>query len=180
MHNMRQTAALFLILSSTILAYAGEPALSVSIAVPSQTSERRVDYRDRSSHFNVVLSNTSGVPQRVWQDWCSWGHYALSFELVDDSGKRWVAKRPKTAFSRNFPSWWTLAPGESLVFDVYFGDERAWEGFPRLTNGSQTLAVTAVFEVPHDKEAEDLAVWTGRVVSDTRKLTFHWWPSGGR
>jgi hypothetical protein len=172
---MTRVLTLVLVLGGAVVGVAGEQSLSVSIAVPSDSDGRRVEYRDPTSHFHVVLSNASSRPQRVWQDCCSWGYYALSFELVDESGTKWVAKRAQTGFTVNYPAYWTLGPGEAHVFDVYFGDDTQWEGFRLPIDRRQERSLTAIFEVSVDKEAVARGAWTGRVVSRRLTISFARW-----
>jgi hypothetical protein len=72
---------------------AAETNLAVSIAVPVQSGERGLEYSVRHPHFHVLVANTSDMPQRVWQEWCSWGWDALSFEFTDGKGKTWTATK---------------------------------------------------------------------------------------
>jgi hypothetical protein len=170
MINLSRFAVLLVALSSAAQERVA-PGLSVSIA-PSGTG--RVEYRQPKDHFHVILSNTSSKAQRVFQDSNSWGYYSLSFELEDPGGKKWVAKKKRTAFSRNVPSWLEIPPGENLVIDVYWGDESAWEGFPPFET-EKNLKVRAVFEIKPDAETKQFQVWTGRMTSPTQKVVFSKW-----
>lgn len=91
------------LLSITSSARAGEPKLSVSIAVAAINpgTERAVPAFDRHSHFHVILTNTSSESQRIATEWNSWGDQALNFEISDESGKTWVARRVAIAHSKN-------------------------------------------------------------------------------
>jgi len=96
--------------------------IGVSLAIPIHNGERRVEYRDQTTHFDVIVSNTSDKPERIWREWCSWGYFGLSFEFTDEHGKRWVAKKKEQVWTKNFPDWWTLDPHESFAIDVDFAD----------------------------------------------------------
>lgn len=152
---------------------AGESPISVSVAIPTRHGERRIEYGDRTTHFHVIVSNTSEKPQRIWREWCSWGYYGLTFEFADERGKKWVAKKKPAIWTRNFPDWWTLAPGERLVLDVHFGDSEKWEGFPRPEHGSQAVTMQAVFEFKPGDESRKHEVWTGRTASKADKFVFY-------
>jgi hypothetical protein len=147
--------------------------LSVSIALSG--SERRVEYRKPRDHFHVVLSNGATRAQRIWQDWNSWGYYALSFELEDVAGKKWAVKKRPTVFTMNYPSSWVILPGEDLVIDVYWGDEDTWEGFPPLGTESQKLTIRAIFQIKPDSETKQYDVWTGRIASSPQEVVFSKW-----
>ena len=153
---------------------AEESPISVSIAIPSERYGGRIlYYRDKSTHFHVIVSNTSDKPRRIWREQCSWGYFGLTFEFTDDRGKKWTANKKQIPWRRNFPDWWILEPHESFVLDVYFGDPAIWEGFPNVGENPQTVTIRAVFEFKPDDESLKNGIWTGRVVSKSDRFTFH-------
>ena len=164
--------------NSTMTRYAvGDSPISIAVAVLAQNGERRIEYRDPTAHFHVIVSNASDKPKRIWREWCSWGYYGLTFEFTDEQGKKWVAKKKPQVWTRNFPDWWTLAAHESLVIDVYFGDLETWQDFPLPENGSQTVTMQAIFDFKPDDEARKDGIWTGRIASKADKFTFYHWKS---
>ena len=165
--------------------------ISVSIAVPyagnilasfrkvgewakhPYPDDTRVLCRSWDKNFHIVLRNVSDKPQNIWQDWVSWGYFALSFELKDESGKTWVAKKILAAFNQNGPMFWTLKPNEYLVIDVCLADDQKsdwqkWKGFPH----NQAVSMRAIFEIQEDGESKKHSVWTGRVVSEWNNFFF--------
>jgi hypothetical protein len=159
--------------------------LSVSIAVPcsasghatiaknSDTNDARVLSTSWGNHFDVLLRNVSDKPLNIWQDDNSWGYYALNFELMDESGKKWVVTKIPVAFHANAPSFWTLKPNETLVIDVCFTDDQKsdwqkWKGFPH----NQTVSMRAIFETQEDGFSKEYSVWTGCAVSEWNKYHF--------
>jgi hypothetical protein len=155
------------------VAHATESLLSVSLAVPTRDGDRWLLLHEKGAHFHVIVSNASDKPQRVWKEQCSWGYYALTFELTDQTGKSWMVEKKDGSWSKNSPDWWSLEPRENLVLDVHFADSEAWEGFPSPVNGSQIVSVRAVFEIKPDKFSTEYGVWTGRITSDAKKLKFY-------
>jgi uncharacterized protein YecT (DUF1311 family) len=154
-----------------------EHALGLTIAVPAMetSSERMVVAVDRNSHFSVILTNLSKRTQWIITPWSSWGDRALRFEITDRSGKKTVARTVANDHVKNLPHWWVLEPQECVVFDVYFADEKRWEGFPHLTHYGDAEAVTlrAVFEVTPDKEKPAVdAKWAGSVSSKPERVAF--------
>ncbi|MCI0539586.1 MAG: hypothetical protein L0Z50_30620 [Verrucomicrobiales bacterium] len=173
---------MILTISSASVVGADDPAISVAIVVPRDGGhgERRVTYRnsgtewDRAAHFHAIVSNRSEKPQRIWQEGCSWGYFALSFEFTDEAGKKWEAKKGMTPFVMNRPAYWSLEPSESTVLEVYFADPDIWKDFPRPDNGSKVVvSMRAIFEIRSTPESTKHDVWTGRVVSEARRITFH-------
>ncbi len=153
---------------------AADSTVSISIAIPETSQlERALTYYNSNAHFHVILSNTSDKPQRFWQEWCSWGYFALSFEFKDEAGKSWTVKKTARDWSKNFPAYWLVPAHESLVLDVYYADTKIWEGFPRPKRMPQAYTVRAVFEVKADEESRQKSVWTGRVESKPEKIVFY-------
>jgi hypothetical protein len=155
------------------------PPITVSIAIPVEGSilgheSRSLSFRIPGAHFHPIISNVSTNDIHLWKEDCSLGYETLSFEVADDAGNRWTAKKTHRNWRTNYPRWWVLKPKESLVIDVYFGDAGIWEGFRRPPKGKPlTVIVRAVFEIPADKDAKDHQVWTGRVVASPVQLQFH-------
>jgi hypothetical protein len=160
-------------------------AVSVSIALPyarnrlaafgasADTNDTRVLCRSWDTSFCVVLRNISDKPQNLWQEENSWGYHALHFELKEDSGRTWVAKKVDAGFYQNGPMFWTLKPKEPLVMKVSLDDRQVsdwqkWKGFPHR----QTVSVRAVYEVGEDAYTRKYGVWTGRVDSDWYRIYF--------
>ncbi len=174
-----KTALLICILFSGALltanGAAADKSIRVAIAIPqNRQGERRVNvnFLDRE-RFHVIITNTSHKPKRIWQEWCSWGYYGLSFQLTDEHGKTWTARKKLRAWSRNYPDYWTLGPQESLVVDVAFFDSDLWEGFPTPKVSSWKLKMCAVYEVRPDRESEENSVWTGRSISKADDYVFY-------
>ena len=157
---------LLALMTATGFGHGEEAAIALSIAVPvlAPGKERSIVAFDRHSHFPVILTNTSGKPQRILMDGSSDGDAALSFEITDRSGKKSVARRPLRPWAKNMPHWRTLQPREGLASDVYFADSYKWQGFPHPVRygDSETVTMRAVFDT----------VETGRVVSQPEEYVF--------
>jgi hypothetical protein len=125
-----------------------------------------------ADHFHVVLQNRGIYEQRIWETWNSWGYFNLSFEVADSTGKKWVVKKRDTGFTRNFPSFLTISPGQTYVFDVYFGDAHEWAGFPLRRGEENTVKMRALYSVPVSAEAKTSDVWTGHLESESITVTF--------
>jgi hypothetical protein len=153
----------------------GKNPIAVTIAIPcSQNGERVIQYSTTAPHFHVLVSNVSEQPQKIWKEWCSWGYYALSFNLTDPDGKSWkVTKNMPHAWQANGPDNWTISPHESLVIDVDFADSATWQPFPHPKEWPQTFTMQAIFEAQPDEWSKKLSVWTGRIVSKADKYTFY-------
>lgn len=151
-----------------------ESPFSLSIAIGKRMGRQRsLEYRNAESHFAVVLRNTSDQPQRVWREWCSWGYFLLSFVVTDLAGKAVAVRRPARVWTKNFPDFEEILPGESLVRDIYFGND-AWESFPRSEKADgNPFKLQAVFSSPADDQSKEHNVWSGKVVSPTLDIVVY-------
>lgn len=129
-------------------------------------------YSGPQAHFHVLWRNTSDRPLRIWAESSSWGYESLSFEITDATGQHWRALKRKSVFTRNIPAYVTIAPGQTLVKRVFFGDTRTWEGFPVEKDQPFSVRMRAVFQVAQSPEAAQSAVWTGRIESGEIVVTF--------
>ena len=146
-------------------------ALSISLAVPSGARGREIDATGPKPFFHVILTNGSTSPHRIWQEKCSWGYYALHFEITDGGGRTFVMRKQRVSFTRNFPAGWTLEPGEQLPVDVHLGDARTWGQPDQLSRGCAPVRLRVVLEVTPDTESARFGAWTGRVSSEEKKVT---------
>ena len=172
---MKRTILALLLCIGLLHLHAAESPLSISIAVPIHGDKRTI-YFDKTTepHFPVIVTNTSTEPVRFWQEWCSWGFNALSFELTDEHGKKLIARKvDRQIWRRNFPDCWTLQPKESLVIDVFFANTEIWQGFPLDREGHpHYYTMRVICDVQPDEYSKKLDLWTGRIVSPTQKYAF--------
>lgn len=144
---------------------------TLAIVVPMRNEGRTIRF-DTTKHepfFHVVLTNTSGKEQRIWESWNSWGYYNLSFELTGADGKMVKVERGPRGWTRNFRSYLTMKPGEANVFDVRFPDD--WSNLPNVAKKEVLVEQRAVFSIPADKNSEMLGVWSGTVKSPEVSVT---------
>ncbi len=93
----------------------------------------------------VEITNTSAHELRLFEEWNSWGYCNLKFVFDNGFHEYWVCKQPGLWY-RNFPSWHTLAPGESFQIPVAFADH-IWSNLDQIrTNAKQISSVRAVYE----------------------------------
>ncbi len=165
--------AVLMVMGSAIFASESTNHLALSIAIPcGRHGERAIDFSD-DPHFHVILRNTSNKPRRVWKEWCSWGYYALAFEITDSKGKTFTVNKKPRGWDKNYPDYWTLAPQECLVLDVAFADTAIWEGFPRPSAHRGVFKMRATFGIEPDSDSRERSVWTGRAVSESAEYVFY-------
>lgn len=141
----------------------------LSIAVPQSDGERSIPL-DEAAHFHVVLTNKSGTTQNIWKDSNSWGYSALRLEVTDDTGTILVLSKKERSWRKNTPSFWVIAEGESLVYDVSLGAGE-WDGVSDQMRG-RSVKMRAILEIPEDEKTRELGVWTGKVTSPALQYVF--------
>jgi hypothetical protein len=147
--------------------------LSVEIALPFYRGERRIAYRFKPPQLHVLVKNVSNMPQLVLADSCSWGYSMLSFSGTDATGQTWTAKKAPRDWKSNYPKFWTIPAGETLVLDVDVDDRKIWEGFPQLKTGSEIHKVKAIFETDPTEPISNPPNWKGRLESPILDITFY-------
>ena len=160
----------FASLAAVSLTVATEPQsgpLAVRI-LPMHTDEkgnRSIELYMPSQHFYVVVTNVSRDPLKLWREWCSWGYYNLSFQTTGPGGKTILIKKKPMEWTKNYPDWTLISPGDAMVFEVSL-DEETWENSPLpARNKNRDVKLTAVFEVRPDGESKQHGVWTGKAES---------------
>jgi len=142
--------------------------ITVSIAVPVHHQYRSLNDGD---HFHILVKNVSDKPVRLWTDRFSWGYDNLSFELIGDDGTITTIQRTPRSWTKNFPDWLEVAPGECWVIDVNWFTAKVkdiWEKAadrPESSPKPKLVKLRAVYEVHPDAESKKLGVWTGKVLS---------------
>lgn len=141
----------------------------LSIAIPESDGERSISLDD-AAHFHVVLTNRSGSALNVWKDSNSWGYSALRLEVTDETGSTLVLHKKERSWRKNTPSFWAVADGESLVYDVFLAAGE-WDGVSEKMRG-RTIKMRAVLEIPEDEKTREFDVWTGQVASPLVQYVF--------
>jgi hypothetical protein len=129
----------------------------------------------KPNEFYVVFTNISEQPQAVFEQWNSWGYFAISFEFTTDEGRNTTIFRKRTvAFTKNNPSTFAVAAGEHQVFPVRL--DKWWHTQPALRKSDEMpVKVKAIYEVSATPESAKQGVWTGRVESKTYDFTLRQW-----
>jgi hypothetical protein len=143
----------------------------ISVAIVVAKDNAGTPTIERAGKFQVVFTNQSNKPIRLWSDECQLGHDMLSFQVENDSGKQslmtkravspsaWTNKRPQTV---------TIEPGETFAWDVglaeFFWGDRMWKDVPEPNTG-KLVTLTAVVEIKASDAAKGHGVWTGRAGS---------------
>lgn len=130
--------------------------LELSIVAPERTIAL-------DGKFKVIATNRSGKTLKIWEDSNSWGYAALRFEITEAGGGKAVVRQKERDWRKNMPTFWSVADGGQVVYDVSLGSDE-WEGLPKSLKGS-TVTMRAIIEILPDEQSKELGVWTGKVAS---------------
>jgi ankyrin repeat protein len=125
-------------------------------------------------HFNVLLTNRSDKPIRLWYQFCEPGHDTLNFRITDKNGNSWTMRRvPLDDYWDNFPlKTITIAAGETYVWRVeptQIQGTWSWTGVFEPNSG-EDLTIVPLFEIKADAQTKEHGIWTGRVEGQAVKV----------
>jgi hypothetical protein len=116
-----------------------------------------------------VVLNRSDADLKVWRNWCSWGWFQPSLEFRNEKGKVVRVVRKDRPWDKNYPDFWTMAPGEPFVLSLNLTDSVVWKcDVPIESLKGKSLDVRAVFAAEPDEASKEDRVWTGRTASPWR------------
>jgi len=164
---------LFFAIAATL--HAGDLKLPFKVSIVPDEGRGISIARKKPRVFYVVITNISDEPQNTWQDWNSWGFWAISFELTMPDGKRILINRNrKERFTKNSPATFIIPPGEHEVYPIQLDTE--WDNRPTFTKaGEASIKLKAIYAVAPTKESAEFNVWTGRIESASYDLTLRHW-----
>lgn len=145
-------------------------AVRVSIAVPEHFGKRSIS---QNGSIHVVITNAGGSPVALWREWCSWGYFNLTFEIVDEHGAALGTVQKKLrGWTKNYPDWLRIEESEHAIRTVNIFDDDIWETgalFNADGNLKKTIRMRAVFSIPRDQETDKNGVWVGTCASPVRE-----------
>jgi ankyrin repeat protein len=148
----------------------------LSVAIVVGKDENGAPTLQRDGKFQVVFTNRSDKPIRLWSEECQRGYETLSFRVKeeDENTPSLIHKRPPdiSSFRNKPPRTITIPSGGTFTWNVhpsaFYWGERQWTGGPEPNTG-KPVTLTAVFEIKSTDAAKMEGVWTGRVTSDPVK-----------
>lgn len=146
-----------------------DPGISLALVVPSGADGQRTLSLVRNPRFHVLATNTSPQPINLWKDWTSWGMKTLTLILQTPAKTTGIIRLPMRGIDGDFPDFWILMPGETLVLEVNMADI-SWRGFPDLYGETVKGTLTAVYEIKPDYLTDEFGIWTGKVYSQALEV----------
>ena len=143
--------------------------------VPNGSYERTGASISAFEPFYVVATNRSTQPVQVWKEWCSWGYFALSFEVQSPDGSiARMTKKPR-GWDKNFPDPFLIPSGGHHVLMVSLRE--GWEGQPTK---DQKIRIRARYKIAAGEMPEDFwsptkkwNIWNGEIVSPWLDVTYY-------
>jgi ankyrin repeat protein len=147
----------------------------LSAAIVTEKDKSGTPIIDHAGTFQVVLTNRSKKPIRLWSEKCRLGHATLAFRVEDRDGvaslmhKR-LADPSGSGYKR--AETITILPGKTFAWEVgpsgFFWGELEWKGGAEPNTG-RLVTLTAVLSIPPTDAARQHGVWTGRIASQPIK-----------
>lgn len=154
--------------------FANDEPGGLSLAIVAAKDKSGTLLIDHGGKFQVVFTNRSKEPIRVWSRHCEPGYATLSFQVQEGKGL------PSAMCPRSTDWDWkstptkimSVPPGGSAAWDIelseFFNGERKWVGVPEPNTGNP-ITLTALFEIKATDAAKGRGVWTGRIASEPVK-----------
>lgn len=145
-------------------------SLRLSFAIPSVAGGDKYISIDRNPYVSLLLTNTSSRPQRVWKEWTSWGYNNLRL-IVQYPDKSVAIVRKVQHIDSDFPDFWEISPGESLVFTIDLS-KGEWAGFPDPYGEQVPVILEAYYEIPVHYLTDEFGIWTGKITAKPTDVIF--------
>lgn len=120
--------------------------------------------------FNVDLENISNQDLYIWKEWCSWGYFNLTFQVMTNTGQNFeIHKDQITSWTKNYPDRLVIPSKSKHTFIVNCSE---WKGFPAEWI-SQKVKIKAVYKIEEQDDfwKEFGSVWTGVIFSPEIEVT---------
>lgn len=101
---------------------ASNHSVEMELSIPhGNTSKYITDCSGFENDVFVIIRNNTDSTIRFYEDWNSFGYYNISFEIKTNDSIYKVTRAHNIRY-RNFPSYHTVLPNESLVFPLVLID----------------------------------------------------------
>lgn len=110
----------------------------VEIKLSFDDNESNLFNINSTNLIHVTVYNNSDSTIFFYENWNSYGYYNFTFE-IETRDSIYTLKRPQKLWYRNFPSFHSIPPLDSVIFDFMLLDtekpkstlnENGWIGFP--------------------------------------------------
>lgn len=132
--------------------------LSLELSIPHTGELACINNCSSLLKAHVIIHNDTDSTTYFYEDWNTYGYYNITFE-IQHQNTVYPITRPEKYWYRNYPSFFMLHSGESLVFPYAIVDttcvrlwedngifENGWIGFPNI---SDTVEIRAIYQLCH-------------------------------
>ncbi len=146
-----------------ILALIGPPPVADGLVVTCARTENQPVFALASDKkFFVCFRNDGSAPIKLLAEACSWGYEAISFDVVNPTGKSFRITRKLRIWDKNYPMPVPVNPGAAVVRGVDLKDG-TWEGVPADMEGpAKGWKVRVVLNVAAETYLAQEHFWLGR------------------
>ena len=140
--------------------------------MPEESSRLALDMLDRDAVLDIIVTNCSSEPTRVWDRSNSWGWETLILELRGSPAARDcypLTVKPVSAWTRNGPGFTEIPPGGIHHIAIWAGNPE-WNGIERVEHlRGDSLWIRTYLRIPPSREADTFGVFVGEVGSPERE-----------
>lgn len=138
--------------------------VSIELSLPHGDSLRYFGPCWNKNPVDVIIRNNTDSVIHFYESWNSWGHYNFYFK-IETADSTYLIKRTRNVWWRNFPSYHSVNPEQSLVFhfelldsSCFYHDPKTerirgtqqWTGFPQKNN--EIAKIQVIYELPEEDE----------------------------
>jgi hypothetical protein len=100
--------------------------VSIELSLPHGDSLKYFGLCQYENPVDVIIRNNSNEMKFFYENWNSWGYYNFHFEIETEDSVYQIRKT-RHVWWRNFPSYHSVNPNESLVFHFNLIDSSCFE-----------------------------------------------------
>lgn len=136
--------------------------VSIELSLPHGHSLKYFGLCWDKNPVDVIIRNNTNSMIHFYENWNSWGYYNLHFK-IETHDSLYTISRTRKVWFRNFPSYHSINPDESLVFHYNLRDSSCvdydinnekikgydhWTGFPEKEYDFAKIQV--IYEIPEE------------------------------
>lgn len=123
--------------------------VELSLSFPYRDGKQVDKDQDFSFYAKVVIKNNTDTVASFYEDWNMWGYFNITFQIHSTKGIDTLHKKMRD-WDKNFPSYQTLFPGDSMVLFFQLRDTRyqnsPFKGY-LPEQGQGLLGIKAIYQL---------------------------------
>ena len=120
----------------------------IEIRISDTNSKKTRCNNNYDSTFSVIIKNNTDSIASFYEDWNMWGYYNLYFKINLKEDTIYFTKKQKEGWDKNFPSYYALNPGDSMIIDYTKDCSCKWSEFRCLPAGNyESVKIKAIYEL---------------------------------